>query len=65
MEKQTGVKVKLSGKDGNAFSILGRVTSAMKKAKVDASIIEAYRKEAMSGDYDHLVMVTMEYVDVQ
>ena len=60
----TKVSVKLVGEDGNAFSILGRVISAMKKGKIENSIIEAYKKEAMSGDYNHLLATTMEYVNI-
>ena len=60
----TNVKVELSGFDGNAFSILGRVTKAMRKAGIAKEIQEAYRNEATSGDYDNLLQVTMKYVEV-
>jgi hypothetical protein len=60
----TGVTVKLIGEDGNAFSILGRVHAAMRDAGVPAEVIEQYRDDATSGDYDHLLAVTMEYVEV-
>lgn len=43
---RTNVTVQLSGEDGNAFSIMGRVIRAMKKAGVDKAIIDAYTKEA-------------------
>lgn len=58
-------KVKLTGNDGNAFSIMGRVISALKKSGASKDAIEEYRKKAMSGDYDNLLRVTMEFVDVQ
>ena len=61
---KTNVKVKLVGNDGNAFAILGNVRAAMKKAKIDRAIIEEYTKEATSGDYDHLLATTCEYVRV-
>jgi len=60
----TNVKVKLVGTDGNAFAIIGRVMQAMRRAKVEYSIIEAYKKEALSGDYDKLLETTMKYVEV-
>lgn len=63
--KCPNVKVKLLGEDGNAFAILGRVLQAMKRAKVDRSVIDQYREEATSGDYDHLLQTTMRYVDVE
>lgn len=61
--KCPGVYVKLSGKDGNAFMIIGRTTTAMKRAKVEKAIVDEYMKEAMSGDYDHLLQTTMRYVE--
>ena len=57
--------VKLVGHDGNAFSILGRVKQALKRAGADKQYIDQYLSEATSGDYDHLLVVTMEYVEVE
>ncbi len=57
--------VKLVGEDGNAFSIMGRVKQALKRAGADKEYIDKYLKEATSGDYDHLLVVSMEYVDVE
>lgn len=62
---KTGVTVKLVGRDGNAFSILGATKKAMARANVSKETIDAYMKEAMSGDYDHLLSVTMDYCDVE
>ena len=56
------VLVKLVGEDGNAFAILGRVQKAMRRAGVAKSDIDAYVKEATSGDYNHLLFVTIETV---
>ena len=59
-------KVQLIGLDGNAFSIMGRVTNAMQKhygPKTAKLLIEKYRKEAMDGSYENLLNVTMRYVD--
>ena len=57
------VKVKLVGKDGNAFSILGHVSAALKKAGHVAEA-KAFMAEATSGDYDHLLQTVVKYVDV-
>lgn len=54
----------LVGHDGNAFSILGRAIQAARKAGWSQEKIEEYRKEAMGGDYNHLLNVTMNYFDV-
>lgn len=64
MPKFPKIKVKLVGEDGNAFSILGRVTQAMKKGGVSQEHIKQYQEEAKSGDYDNLLRVTVEYVSV-
>ena len=58
------VKVKLVGNDGNAFFIIGSVTKAMKRAKVEKETIDAFRKEAMSGDYGNVLRTCMKYVEV-
>jgi hypothetical protein len=64
MSKQTGIKVKLVGNDGNAFAILGTVTHAMRKAKVPEDTITTYIKEAAAGTYEQLLATTPEYVIV-
>jgi hypothetical protein len=61
---KTDVKVKLLGRNGNAFAIMGAVKQAMKRMDVDKAIIDEYLEEAMSGDYDNLLITTMKYVEV-
>ena len=56
--------VKLIDTDGNAFSIMGRVREALHKAGADKEYVDQYLKEAMAGNYDNLLCVTMDYVDV-
>lgn len=62
MPKYPNVHVRLLGEDGNAFSILGRVRQAMKRAGLSEDDIAAYHAEATSGDYDNLLRVTMDTV---
>jgi len=59
------VKVKLVCEDGNAFSILGRVIRAMRKAGLTDGHVNEYLEEARSGDYSHLLAITMNYVNVK
>lgn len=61
--KYPHVHVQLSGEDGNAFSILGRVQREMRRAQVPQSDIELFTSTAMSGDYDQLLETVMRYVD--
>ena len=62
--KYPHVEVQLSDRDGNAFSIIGRVRLALRRAGVDADEVEAFSQEAMSGDYDHVIQTCMKWVEV-
>ena len=57
--------VKLVGQDGNAFAIMGRIKQALKSAGADKEYIDQYITKATSGDYNHLLAVNMEYVNVE
>jgi hypothetical protein len=59
------VKVQLSGNDGNAFSVMGAVQSALKKAGASREELDQYVSDSMSGDYDNLLRVAMEWVKVK
>ena len=59
------VTVQLTGEDGNAFSIIGRVTGALRAEGVSQEIISQFTAEAMSGDYDHLLQTCMKWVHTQ
>ena len=61
---RTNVEVQLVGQDGNAFAIRGAVTKALRQNGYTPDDIDEYKKEAMSGDYDNLLRVTMEWVEV-
>lgn len=61
---KTDIKVKLTGTDGNAFALMGRVSAALRKGGHD-DLAKAFQTEAMSGDYDHLLATCCDYVDVQ
>ena len=64
MPKFPDIEVQLSGEDGNAFSIMGRVMKAMRRAGISKDEIDKYKAEATSGDYDNLLQVTMTTVEV-
>lgn len=64
MSKYPEVEVQLVGEDGNAFAILGRISYALREAEVLDKEIKEFRAEAMSGDYDNLLKVCMEWVTV-
>jgi hypothetical protein len=58
------VEVQLSGNDGNAFSIMASVKNALKKAGASKEEIDQYISDSMAGDYDNLLRVAMEWVEV-
>jgi hypothetical protein len=60
--KYPNIKVRLVGEDGNAFSILGRTTRAMRMGGVSQEQIDAFRAEATAGDYNHLLCTVMSWV---
>jgi hypothetical protein len=57
-------EVRIIGRDGNAFAILGACTKAMKKAGWKKEDVDKFLAEAMSGDYDHLLQTAMKWCEV-
>lgn len=65
MTEQNKPKVKLVGEDGNAFAIIGKVQEALRRAGYDRDYIKEYVDKATSGDYNNLLVVTGEYVEIE
>lgn len=59
------VEVQLSGNDGNAFAIMGAVKKALKVTGASAEEVEQCLSESMAGDYDNLLRVAMDWVEVR
>lgn len=53
----------LVGVDGNAYSVMGYVTNAMRQAGMSKAERDAYLKDAMSSDYNHLLVVSMDMIE--
>lgn len=53
----------LIGVDGNAFAVMAYVGRAMKEVRFSNEEISQYKADAMSGDYQHLLCVSMDMVD--
>ena len=62
--KYPEITVELLGGDGNAFMILGKMQQALRRGGVSQEKIDEFKKEAKSGDYDHLLQTCMEWVEV-
>ena len=56
-------KLKLIGKDGNAFFILARAQDSAKKAGWSKEQIDNFMQQARSGDYNNLLRACMDYFD--
>ena len=63
--KYPHVRVKLTGRDGNAFAVLAAVRAGMRRALIDEAQCRAFFVEATAGDYDHLLATAMRWVDVE
>ncbi len=57
--------VKLSGEDGNIFSIVGRCRRALNRAGQSALADEMSEKVKAAGSYDEALQIVMGYVDAE
>lgn len=64
MSKYPDIEVELIGQDGNAYNLLGRVVKALKSNEVSQDEINKFLDEATESDYDNLLRVIMEWVEV-
>jgi hypothetical protein len=58
-QRYPDVQIRLAGKIGNAFLILGTVQKALREAGVP----KERSPDSTSGDYDHLLATAMAWVD--
>ena len=59
------VVVRLTGTDGNAMNVVGRVRRALDKAGVPDDVVETFVRKALSGDYDNMLQTCMRWVEVE
>jgi hypothetical protein len=57
------IRCKLIGRDGNAFSIIGSVSEALRRGG-RSDLVEPFRAEALAGDYNGVLQAAMKYVEV-
>jgi hypothetical protein len=57
------IEVQLTGRDGNAFMIIGTVAAALRRAG-HYEAAETYVNEATSGDYNNVLTTSMRTVTV-
>lgn len=61
--KYPNINIDLVGEDGNAFSIIGRCTRALKRNGLNDQV-ETFRKQATSGDYNNVLKTVMIWFSV-
>ena len=54
--------IDLGGPDGNAFFIMAKAKAEMQRAGANKEVIDEYLSLATSGDYEHLLKVTADYL---
>ncbi len=57
--------VNLIGEDGNAFSILARVSRAFRQAGKTKEEFDEFHEKATSGDYSNLLATVEEYCEIR
>jgi hypothetical protein len=62
--KYPGITVPLTGTDGNAFAVLGKVSRALRQAGVSQAERDAFTQETTASDYDRLLQTVMRWVEV-
>jgi len=66
MGKAKKPTVKLSDRNGNVFGIISRTRRALISAGEAKEIVNQYTQACMSSDnYDKVIQITMEYVEVE
>jgi hypothetical protein len=53
----------LVGVDGNAFSVMGYVSNAMRRSGFTSKERDEYLADAQSDDYNHLLVVSVDMVE--
>ena len=56
--------VELTGKDGNAFVVMGAIRVAMRRANWTKEEITEVMDDMMSGNYNHLLSVALDVCEV-
>ena len=62
--KYPEIEVQLTGQDGNAFAIIGKVSKAFRKEGVSKEEIDKFQAEATSGDYNNVLQTCMKWVEI-
>jgi hypothetical protein len=62
--KYPNIEVQLTGKDGNAFFIIGTVRRALRQAGLPEDEVTSFSHEVTRADYDNVLQTCMRWVTV-
>ena len=62
--KYPKAKINLFNIDGNAYSIMGAATKALKKAGASQNEIDQFYKECKSETYDNLIQTVADWCNI-
>lgn len=65
LPKYPNITVNLTSINGNAFSLIGATVKALRVNHIPKEEIDAFKEEAMSGDYDHVIQTIMKTVETE
>lgn len=58
--------IEVAGMDGNVFSVIGRVSRALRLVGAPNEEVERFKSEVLnSRDYDHALRICMAWVDFE
>ena len=57
------IKLQLVGMDGNAYAVIGAFQRQARKEGWTPEEIDSVKREAMSGDYNHLLATICEHCE--
>ena len=58
-------KCKLIGEDGNVFNLIGKASKVLKKEGMSKESLEMSEKCFRAENYDHVLRIIMEYVNIE
>lgn len=64
LEAEPKPEVVLTGVNGNALAIVAHVTQQMRRAGCSREHCKAFREEALSGNYDHVLITVFRWCEV-
>lgn len=59
-----GPALKLTGSDGNAYSVLAACKRKARKFGCTNEALDELQEEMLSGDYNHVLQTAMKYFEV-